>query len=185
MVQRFEMFLNDDESAGVDGVNINGSDDESDEDSDDESEDNDEDDEDKGVSFDETEFERMMREMMGLPPDENLVKSQGVVDAEKEEEEIRKIQSQVEAELKEAGVITSTEQPKIKELRDDEDEEEDSDDGDEVDIDFNLAKNMLESLKSQGGMSGPGSNLLASMGIVFPRDDAREMEGKGKAKASD
>ncbi|KAI5790661.1 SGT1 protein-domain-containing protein [Peziza echinospora] len=186
MVQRFEMFLNDDESAGVDGVNINGSDEESDEDgSEDESMGDDEDEEDKGVSFDEAEFEKMMREMMGLPPDENVVKSQEMEDAEKEEEEIRKIQSQVEAELKEAGVITSTEQPKIKELRDDEDEEMDIDDGDEVDIDFNLAKNMLESLKSQGGMSGPGSNLLASMGIVFPRDDAREIDGKGKGKASD
>ena len=47
--------------------------------------------------------------------------------------------------------------------------EEESDE--ELDIDFNLAKNLLESFKSQGGMSGPGGNLMGMMGMQLPRDE--------------
>ena len=50
--------------------------------------------------------------------------------------------------------------------------DEDDDDVDEVvDIDMNLAKNLLESFKSQGGLPGPGGNLLSRLGIVLPRDE--------------
>lgn len=67
IVSRFEAFLND-ETAGLDGAEI----DEMDQDDDDEDEDSDMDtddseDEDKEVSFDEEQFSRMMREMMGIP----------------------------------------------------------------------------------------------------------------------
>ncbi|KAG0041459.1 hypothetical protein BGZ83_001770 [Gryganskiella cystojenkinii] len=51
------------------------------------------------------------------------------------------------------------------EIDDDEDVEE------IVDIDMNLAKNLLESFKSQGGLPGPGGNLLSRLGIVLPRDE--------------
>ncbi|GJJ68141.1 hypothetical protein EMPS_00487 [Entomortierella parvispora] len=52
------------------------------------------------------------------------------------------------------------------------DEIDDDDDVEEVvDIDMNLAKNLLESFKSQGGLPGPGGNLLSRLGIVLPRDD--------------
>ena len=44
----------------------------------------------------------------------------------------------------------------------------------EIDIDFNLAKNMLESFKGQGGLAGPGGNLLGLMGVRIPRDEDEE-----------
>ncbi|KAF8475557.1 SGT1 protein-domain-containing protein [Kalaharituber pfeilii] len=172
MVERFEKFLND-ENAGFDGVEL----DEDDEPSDDEDSSDEDEDEDAGVSFDEAEFERMMREMMGLPSDEKS-------DRADEEEEIRRVMSQVEAELKEEGVIEAVERPRVQEVQ-----EGDSDideDGSDVNIDFNLAKNILESFKSQGGMAGPGGNLLASMGIALPRDEGESDMGgpkrKGKGK---
>eukprot|EP00903_Cladosiphon_okamuranus_P017102 g15757.t1 len=37
-----------------------------------------------------------------------------------------------------------------------------------VDVDMNLVKHLLESTVSQGGLSGPASNLLRSMGLSFP-----------------
>ncbi|KAI1319022.1 hypothetical protein EDD11_005220 [Mortierella claussenii] len=40
-----------------------------------------------------------------------------------------------------------------------------------VDVDLNLVKNLLESFKSQGGLPGPGGNLLSRLGIVLPRDE--------------
>jgi hypothetical protein len=45
------------------------------------------------------------------------------------------------------------------------------DSDEEVDIDYNLAKNLLESFKSQGGMAGPTGNLLGLMGVQLPRDE--------------
>jgi len=50
------------------------------------------------------------------------------------------------------------------------------DDDDDANIDYAIAKNMLESLKSQGAMAGPAGNLLSSMGIKMPRDEADEDE---------
>ncbi|KAG0229615.1 hypothetical protein BGW42_001449 [Actinomortierella wolfii] len=41
----------------------------------------------------------------------------------------------------------------------------------DVNIDLNLAKNLLESFRSQGGLPGPGSNLLGRLGVVLPRDE--------------
>ncbi|KKA29280.1 hypothetical protein TD95_002502 [Thielaviopsis punctulata] len=63
-------------------------------------------------------------------------------------------------------------------------EQEEAGEEEEVDIDFNLAKNLLESFKSQGGMAGPTGNLLGLMGFQLPRDegsdDEDEYAGKGK-----
>ncbi|KAF9137650.1 hypothetical protein BGX30_010020 [Mortierella sp. GBA39] len=59
----------------------------------------------------------------------------------------------------------------LDELDDDEVEEMDQE---MVDLDLNLAKNLLESFKSQGGLPGPGGNLLSRLGIVLPRDDDDE-----------
>lgn len=184
MVERFEAFLNDDE-AGVDGAEIvdEMDDDDDDGDSDEEGEGEDED-EDREVSFDEKEFEKMMREMMGMPSSTLDAKT----DAENEEAEIRKMMDRVEAELREAGALESSAaagpKQRIKEVVDDEDEDDNEDA--EVNIDYTLAANMLESFRGQGGMAGPGGNLLARMGIVLPRDDPRgggdEEKGKGKGK---
>ncbi|KAF9924143.1 hypothetical protein FBU30_005837 [Linnemannia zychae] len=56
----------------------------------------------------------------------------------------------------------------LDELDNDNDEEMDRE---MVDLDLNLAKNLLESFKSQGGLPGPGGNILSRLGIVLPRDD--------------
>lgn len=199
MVERFEVFLNDDE-AGIDGAEMDDMDVDDDDVSDDESSDEDED---REVSFDEEEFARMMREMMGLPPAEEEAglnpaskrENKGKerveeLDSDSEEEsesgneesEIRKVMEKMEAELNEAGALNLDPTPRkmaaVKgkglattsaDTHGDEEDDE-SEDGDEVNIDYNLAKNLLESFKSQGGMSGPAGNLLGSMGIRLPRD---------------
>lgn len=120
MVERFEAFLNDDE-AGPDGAEM----DDMDIDDDEEDSDEDSEDEDKNVSFDENEFARMMREMMGMPPEENdgteskpksstanLGKNRiEEVDSEDEESDedeatqIQKVMQRMEAELNEAGAL--------------------------------------------------------------------------------
>ncbi|KAL2072263.1 hypothetical protein VTL71DRAFT_11606 [Oculimacula yallundae] len=118
MVERFESFLNDDD-AGVDGAEMD------DMDIDDEDEDDDDsEDEDKDVSFDENEFAKLMREMMGMPPEEGETASQPKTsraqssnsriqelnssDDEDEEDEasgLKKVMDQMEAELNEAGAL--------------------------------------------------------------------------------
>ena len=50
-------------------------------------------------------------------------------------------------------------------------EEEEEDDDADVQIDFELAKNLLESFKSQGGSAGPAGNLLGMLGMRLPRDE--------------
>lgn len=123
MVERFEAFLNDDE-AGVDGAEVDDMD--IDDDDDDEDSDEDSDEEDKEMSFDENEFSRMMREMMGLPAEgEEVTTSKGngtssrlsknnrieellsdaETDDENEAEEIQKLMKGMEAELNEAGAL--------------------------------------------------------------------------------
>ncbi|OHW99335.1 regulatory factor sgt1 [Colletotrichum incanum] len=219
IVSRFEAFLND-ESAGLDGAEV----DEMDiDDEDDDESDEDDEEEDKAVSFDEVEFSRMMREMMGLAPAESAttpLSSDPIATAtnfarsglkentdgkEPDDEEIRKLAAQLEAELNEHGAL-KLDQPRNKvsvlkgkdkskekasvgernmtataEHVDTDNEDEDDDDNGEVDIDYNLAKNLLESFKGQAGMPGPTSNILGMMGMQLPRDedmsDTEEIKG--------
>nr|CDP29553.1 Putative small glutamine rich protein with tetratricopeptide repeats 1 [Podospora anserina S mat+] len=230
IVERFEAFLND-EDAGVDGVVLGDEDEDDDEmdvDDDDDESDEDEDweDEDKEVGFDEEQFQRMMREMMGLPGDDG--KSSGAppasattqdkgkqkavvveeVDSENDEddegdeaEEIQKMMQQFESELKGLGALSldpkaTVTEKRIKDVGSSSKAQEISEnEEEEVDIDYNLAKNLLESFKSQAGMAGPAGNLLGLMGVTLPRDeedDSDEEEdttttapitGKGKEKA--
>ncbi|CCX32939.1 SGT1 protein-domain-containing protein [Pyronema domesticum] len=187
MVERFEKFLNDD-TAGHEGAKFGfngegGEDDEDDEElnSDDDVDSEDlEEGEDKDISFDEKEFERMMREMMGLPGD---AAEDGDDDGKEEEKEIHRIQDQIEAELRAAGVMETQDVPKIREIGPDEDSDEADDPNAPISIDYALAKNLLESFKGQAGLSGPGGNLLASLGIQLPRDEPGAEEPKGKGKA--
>lgn len=44
-------------------------------------------------------------------------------------------------------------------------EDDDAEDDEALDLDLNLVESMLASYKGQEGMSGPASNLLASMGV--------------------
>ncbi|KAG0647300.1 ecdysoneless [Hyphodiscus hymeniophilus] len=198
MVERFEAFLND-EDAGMDGAEMDEMDE--DDDNDDDLEDDSED-EDKDVSFDENEFARMMREMMGMPSGESDLPTKEAPgtskkqlgknrieelesdeeEGEDEAEEIRKVMQRIEAELNEGGALNLDPTPrklaavaekdhsgkgKSSSVKDDSEEESDE----EVNVDFNLAKNLLESFKSQAGMAGPGGNLLGMMGMQLPRDE--------------
>jgi len=201
MVERFESFLND-EDAGIDGAEMDDMDIDDDDDDDSEGIDDDSEDEDKDVSFDEKEFARMMREMMGMPseePDEVVdspsasattppskghrieeIKSSDEGDGVDGASEMREVMEKLEAELNEAGALNLDPTPsklsalkgkaKAEEASKDGDLDDESD-GEEINIDFNLAKNLLESFKAQAGTAGPGSNLLGLMGMQLPRDE--------------
>jgi hypothetical protein len=194
IVSRFEAFLND-ETAGLEGAELDDmdvDDDDNDDDEDDDSEDGDY--EDVEVSFDEEEFSRMMREMMGLPaiePTQSTDKGKVVATSAKdkpttadEDAEIQELAAQMESELKQQGALAlDPPADKSRRLKGKSPEagpsqetgrsitgQDDSED-EEVDIDYNLAKNLLESFKSQAGMAGPTGNLLGLMGFQLPRDE--------------
>ncbi|KAL8289855.1 hypothetical protein RB597_001473 [Gaeumannomyces tritici] len=120
MVSRFEAFLNDDD-AGIDGAEVDDMDMNND-DEDDDSDSDISDDEDKAVSFDEEEFHRMMREMMGLPATASSTQDKTAAatatshkkaahasasdgDGDEETEAIRQLAAQMEAELNEHGAL--------------------------------------------------------------------------------
>ncbi|KAI1441624.1 SGT1-domain-containing protein [Annulohypoxylon stygium] len=195
IVSRFEAFLND-EKAGADGAEIEDLD--TDDDISGESEGDSDDEEDKAVSFDEEQFSRMMREMMGLPamqPEDSKngpglslhAKPRDASEEDVEEEDIRQLAAQMEAELKEYGALKLDPKPEQRnaieakdgvdakgKTKDDslqriKDGEESSEE--EVDVDYNLAKNLLESFKSQAGMAGPAGNILGMLGLQLPRDE--------------
>lgn len=122
MVSRFEDFMKDDE-AGIDGVDDADSDDDDDDDDDNQDDDANSEPsstgEDKEGSFDEAEFERAMKEMMGMPPDEieksgllEEARRLAVEDAEAggemnidEDEEVKKMMALMEKELKSHGAL--------------------------------------------------------------------------------
>ncbi|GJC91779.1 regulatory factor sgt1 [Colletotrichum higginsianum] len=114
---------------------------------------------------------------------------------ELDDEELQKLASQLEAELNAHGALRlSQPRNKVSTLEDKgkgkekapvgssnmsataehvatDDEDEDDGDNGEVDIDYNLAKNLLESFKGQAGMPGPTGNILGMMGLQLPRDE--------------
>lgn len=126
IVSRFEAFLND-ETAGLDGAEV----DEMDQDDDEQDSDidtDDSEDEDKEVSFDEEQFSKMMREMMGIPtamtttgsettaitasqkPDttkgnKTKEKDEGMHMDEDEQEELEALMAQMEKELNSYGAL--------------------------------------------------------------------------------
>lgn len=204
IVSRFEAFLND-EDAGVEGAELDEMDEDDDED-DDSQDSQPSEDEDQDVSFDEEQFSKMMREMMGLPG-EDVSWAEGKEPAtvkqaiqaggnskdvergeeeeiEDEDEEIRKLMVQMESELNSLGALELEPPSKnvaVKSAVGSKDKGEPSTKGKEMDdeiesdeevaIDYNLAKNLLESFKSQAGMAGPAGNLLSLMGMSLPRDE--------------
>ena len=209
MVDRFQDFLNDD-SAGAEGAVFA---DDMDNDNDtDEMSDMSTEDEDRKVKFNEEDFADMMRVMMGIskknveddacatPPavDVALAMPHEVNDEgfESDEEEIRRVAREVEAELRHAGALQlnppSAGSGRRKQMEADlktnqsggEASDSNSDEGSEVNVDYNLAKNMLESFKSQAGMAGPGSNLMGLMGIDMPLDEEERQHGSDKRQPS-
>ncbi|KAH2111612.1 hypothetical protein KXW75_006605 [Aspergillus fumigatus] len=194
IVAQFEKFLNDDSAGfeGADFIDDFGSDSDIDDDVDDEVSDEGED---KEASFDEEEFSRMMKEMMGLPPSDPGLQGASrqppaphgrieELDSESEDdlEEIQKLSAQMEAELRGTGVLdlnrpkkSSTAQQVISNASQkepgDETEQSEEIDEDDDDIDINLAKNLLQSLEGQAGAPGPAGNMLSMMNLPMPKDD--------------
>lgn len=184
MVGRFEDFL-DDGKAGIEGAEVwndAGSDGDDTDDDDASSQDSQNGPEENDVDFDERKFTIMMREMMGLPPTEAPTELAKVVDkcpdspleTDFEELAINETTDAMEKELRDAGALHLDPgvQQGAKEFMQHvtADQSGDENEGD-VDIDLNLAKNILESFKGQAGNSGPGGNLLGLMGMRMPRDD--------------
>ncbi|SPO01326.1 related to sgt1 protein [Cephalotrichum gorgonifer] len=201
MVSRFESFMNDDK-AGVEGAEP---DDEMDTDDD---TDDDEDDSDDEVDFDENTYANIMREMMGIPMDTTPAPAEHAREGgfgedsgnDSETEEINRMMVEMETELNEHDALKLDPTPaKLAALKDAKGKQkeapshigdlgdrmadvrmDDDDSGDEeVDVDYNLVKNLLESFKGQAGLAGPVSNILGMMGMQLPRDedDGEEHEG--------
>jgi len=165
IVERFQKFMND-EDAGLDGADL----DESDIDDEDDSEGDE-------VSFDEKRFTSLMREMMGLPPDDMARVDPDPGDSQdlhqstdqndpKEDTEVERLASKGIAF---AGSRRSKD--KQKKVEDEFDEIDEPSDDEDINIDYNLAQNLLESLKGQVGAAGPASNLMGLMGMAMPRDE--------------
>ena len=178
IVQRFQKFMND-EDAGLDGADLD--------DSDDGDEDGSGDDE---VDFDERRFASLMREMMGMPPEGSaamdsasglqLPTQEPIQEPSGSRGHQRKTgdgspQPETGAQRSVFDNVTFTESKgskgKQKEIEDESDEVDEPSDDEDVDIDFNLAQNLLESLKGQVGAAGPASNLMGLMGMAMPRDE--------------
>ncbi len=197
MVARFESFLNDD-SAGADGAEYLDDMDNDDEEEGSMTSD-DSDDEDKDVSFDEDAFANMMREMMGMPPiaggssttpkvnphqDERVP---SVSSDEGDDQGIHQAMQDIESELREAGTLNLNPKQEVKSPESQRKaiergstmgtsspsmEAEIASEDEDAEIDFNLATNLLESFKSQGGAPGPGGNMMSLMGMRLPRDES-------------
>ncbi|KAH6681224.1 SGT1 protein-domain-containing protein [Plectosphaerella plurivora] len=192
IVERFESFL-DDDTAGVDGAEVDAMDRDDDDDNEASGSDS-SDDEDAAVNFDEEAFAQLMREAMGLSTatagtatDPAAKRSTTSKHADPgDTEELTALTAQFEAELRQHGALKLDNLPagpaalkdkgkgKGKERATDavssDDSDAESEDG-EMDIDYNLAKNILESFKSQAGMAGPAGNLLGMFGVQLPRDE--------------
>ena len=191
IVARFEDFLKDD-AAGADGAEFL---DEMDNDEDEIGTISDDSDDGGTVSFDDEAFASMMREMMSNTGTSNATpkasphedeSGSSVSSDEENDKEMHQAMLNIESELREAGALNldlkskarnpeaqckaieeSSSSGQSKSLREAEDASEDED----ASVDFTLAKNLLESFKSQGGMSGPGGNIMNLMGMRLPRDE--------------
>lgn len=187
IVARFEQFMNDDSAGfeGADFIDDYGTDSDNGDDDDEVSSDG----EDKEASFDEEEFSKMMKEMMGLPSmpglpgsskpstSRNRVEELGD-DSEDDTEQIKQLSKEMEAELRGTGVLNlnrpSGKQALSEEASSGAQAEGSGNKEDEAadeDIDINLAKNILESLQGQAGSAGPAGNMLSMLNLQVPKDD--------------
>ncbi|KAK5061199.1 hypothetical protein LTR84_007741 [Exophiala bonariae] len=122
----------------------------------------------------------------------------GLSDGSAEDEDMQEFMRQMEAELrgtgvldlnqssssssrgKQAAAIRDTMSGKLEDIDEDGDELSSHDEDIDNEIDVNLARNLLESLKSQAGMAGPGGNLMGMLGLgMLPRDE-HDMRDPGK-----
>ncbi|KAL3482398.1 SGT1 protein-domain-containing protein [Aspergillus californicus] len=189
IVAQFEKFLND-ESAGFEGADFI-DDYETDSDNGDDDEDElDSDGEDKEASFDEEEFSRMMKEMMGMPSmpsmpglggsskppkPPNQVEELDSGD-EDDTEQIQQLSREMEAELKGTGVLDLNRPSEVSQGKRVAPQKADEEmvsglTADGEDININLVQNLLESLQEQSGTAGPARNMLSMMNLPVPKDD--------------
>ncbi|KAK7700455.1 hypothetical protein SLS57_012096 [Botryosphaeria dothidea] len=174
MVERFESFLNDD-AAGPEGVELDDMD--VDDDEDDESEVSSEG-EDKAASFDEEEFSKMMREMMGMPDDVYKEIMEMPID------ELKKVKGeQVEARMKEKETEAKMFGPPrpppkgsepVEELSSDDEEEYDPKEAEEF-------RKMMEGMEAELREAG-----ALDLNPKPKKDEQQKtIKGKGKAKVED
>ena len=185
MVSRFEDLMAEDNSV------LNADDMDEDNDSDVESPGSD----DSSHGSVEEDFNEMMREMLDMSKEtmdelmgniKSEMESKGkgkmpqVMEEEsddEEDEEIRKLSAAMEAELRASGALkldvgeAKTKSIKSVTKNEDNDDDQESSDDEYLDEDYSLAKNMLESFKSQAGVSGPAGNLMGMLGVQMPRDE--------------
>ena len=197
IVSQFEAFLNDDK-AGPGGAGLFGEDSDGSEPVDDEDETESDDDDNQDALNDER-LESMMREMMGLPKGSkvsgNASKSNDQVskagpsrvteidsDGEEDDEDLASVMERMKQELDEHGALdlhpdggrlytNETKSKGKKPIKDGKSRVRDAS-KDTEDVDANLARNLLESLKGQAGGPGPGSNMIGLMGLKMPRDES-------------
>ncbi|ETI24983.1 hypothetical protein G647_04353 [Cladophialophora carrionii CBS 160.54] len=121
-------------------------------------------------------------------PDETETDVVKADEGEEEDEDIQTFMKQMEAELRghaalnltssETGAgkqkaITNPKSHREDRVADSAEEYElSSDDDIDNEIDIDLARNLLESLKAQAGKAGPGGNLMGMMGLKMPRNEA-------------
>jgi hypothetical protein len=118
---------------------------------------------------------------------------------ESEDEEIRLLSQKMEEELNASGALELDPTPnKLRTVladsgknkgkgkadsaieHDDDDEDDEDESEGAVNIDYNLAKNMLEAFKGQTGMAGPAGNMMGMMGVQMPRDERERGDEKMK-----
>ena len=189
MVAKFEGFLQDDKAGPEGAEHLDEMDDDDDDTKDDTSSQQEEIDFDgKDIEFDEEEFKWMMKGMMGISaskaqqPSKDVIQSHDVdldssLDTDGEEVNMRDAMRAMEHELRDAGALRLNPNPTRKDSTSQlEPVQEGFEDyeREDLDIDMNLAKNLLASFKGQAGDAGPGGNLMGLMGMRMPRDDDEE-----------
>ena len=117
---------------------------------------------------------------------EELSESDDNEDGSDDGEDMQELMKRMEAELNESGALDLDPTPRkiaaVRETkgkgkaepvdtRNDEERLEGEDEDETDDNDVNLARNLLESFKSQAGTAGPGGNLMGMMGVRMPRDE--------------
>lgn len=201
MVAKFEDLLQDDK-AGPDGVEDLSDSDNGDTSDDTASQQGNMDTHDKDIHFDEGDFAAMMKQMMGMSPPKSQRTSNEVIqshdarlnstsDSDSEEGELRNEIHAIEQELRNAGALRldSRFQSEASALQPESTckgskahgslaapRTSSGENNGDLDIDMNLAENLLASFKCQDGKAGPGGSLVGLMGMRMPRDEDEESD---------